>query len=67
MLSHEAMSQEEENHDACEQQKDTVYELHDRSNAYKCSECHMDTESRYHCRECKVSTLVYVCALVFIL
>lgn len=56
----EATSQEEQNHDACEQQKDIVYELHDRSDAYKCCECHMDMESCYHCKECNVSTLVCV-------
>ena len=63
----EVLSQEEQN-DFCEQQDNILYELHDQSCdqfLYKCSECHIDVESGYHCRECIVSNLVvYVCALM---
>ena len=69
MLNLDEASSQEEPIDPCEQLKDDIlYELHDQSRdqfQYKCSNCHIDTESGYHCRECNVSTLiVYVCVLM---
>lgn len=60
----DATSQEDPN-GPYEQQKDTLYEFLDRSSdqaLYKCSECHIDIENGYLCRECNVSTLtLHVC------
>ena len=35
-----------------------LYELHNQSSdrfVYNCNSCHLDVETRYHCRECDVS------------
>ena len=67
MLNLDEASSQEEPIDPYEQQDDILYELHDQSSdqfLYKCSECHVDIESGYHCRECNVSTLV--CALMLL-
>ena len=64
MLNLDEASSPEAPIDPCEQQDDILYELHDQSSdhfVYKCSECHIDIESGYHCRECNVSTLVCGC------
>ena len=46
-----------------------LYELHNQSSdrfVYNCNNCHMDVETRYHCRECDVSTAcVYMCMYVY--
>ena len=37
-----------------------LYELHNQSSdrfVYTCNKCHMDVETRYHCKECDVSYL----------
>ena len=37
-----------------------LYELHNQSSdrfVYNCNSCHMDVETRYHCKECDVSCL----------
>ena len=60
MLNLDEASSQEEPLDPCEQQDDILYELHDQSCdqfLYKCSKCHIDVESGYHCRECNVSNL----------
>ena len=38
-----------------------LYELHTQSGdrfVYNCNNCHLDVETRYHCRECDVSLFV---------
>ena len=59
-LNLKAISQEEPDY-PYDQQEDVHYELCDQSSdqfVYKCSKCHMDIKSRYHCRECNVSSFV---------
>lgn len=37
-----------------------LYELHNQSSdrfVYNCNNCHMDVETRYHCRECDVRAI----------
>ena len=39
-----------------------LYELHNQSSdrfVYNCNSCHMDVETRYHCKECDVSDVCY--------
>ena len=44
-----------------------LYELHNQTSdrfVYTCNHCRMHVETRYHCRECDVSHMQYLCYLV---
>ena len=44
-----------------------LYELHNQTSdhfVYTCNHCRMHVETRYHCRECDVSHMHYLCCLV---
>lgn len=47
-----------------------LYELHNQSSdkfVYNCNSCHMDVETRYHCRECDVRTCLCPCTAFVVL